>query len=147
MSDAVVRAGVRSAGWARDLRVGVLAAARAPGVIDRSLRSLLEDVEDVEDVRDRRACTDPVRSAKIAARTLRLLATLPGARWRNTCLFRSVVECTVRRAHGEQARIVIGVGSAADDIFAHSWVETSEKVDASPELSPLRHARTRAVGR
>jgi len=52
---------------------------------------------------------------------LRVLGKLPGGRWRNTCLYRSVAECLVLRRYGIAATLRIGVRSA-EGIEAHAWV-------------------------
>jgi len=121
-----------------DTMAGVLAALRVPRVIDTSLKSLLDTP--VVGTAEPRECA---RSIRVAHRTLRLLAAIPGGRWRNTCLFRSVAECHVRRARGWPARLAIGVGSAEDRVIAHSWVEivgAAEMPGTPTALSPLRLA-------
>jgi transglutaminase superfamily protein len=121
-----------------DTMTGVFAALRAPRVIDTSLKSLLDSPAASTD--EPRECA---RSIRAAHRTLRLLAVIPGGRWRNTCLFRSVAECHVRRARGWPARLAIGVGSVEDQVIAHSWVEivgVAEMPGAPAAMSPLRLA-------
>ena len=105
---------------ARDVGVGVRAAWLAPGVIDR-LAPLLERPAGV-------AATphaDARRAVRASHAALARLARVRRARWRNTCLYRSVAECLVLRSFGLPARVVIGVGNAADpaDVIAHAWVE------------------------
>jgi len=93
---------------------------------------------------------------------LRLLARLPGRRWRNTCLYRSIVTVLCIRSHQGAARLRIGVRASASreeglgsstgtpglltpstdpssaPIEAHAWVESAwipaehELPDASP---------------
>ena len=65
---------------------------------------------------------------RTAQRSLRLFARLPGRRWKNTCLFRSVAECLVLRHLGLPAQLVIGVegGGSSDDVLAHAWVECAD---------------------
>jgi hypothetical protein len=58
---------------------------------------------------------------------LRALARLPGARWRNTCLYRSVAETLVLRRYGVPAILKIGVKSAVGDIEAHAWVVRADR--------------------
>lgn len=63
-----------------------------------------------------------VRSARL---TLRVLAWLPWAPWRNTCLFRSIAECLVLRRYGVSCRLEIGVRRAKEPgggVQAHAWV-------------------------
>ena len=62
-----------------------------------------------------------------AFRLLRLLAHLPGERWRNTCLYRSVAECLVLRGYGVPAVLKIGVKNATGDIEAHAWVVRADR--------------------
>jgi hypothetical protein len=65
---------------------------------------------------------------------------VPGGRWRNTCLYRSVAECLVLRGYGEDARLRIGVGSEASAIVAHAWVVRGDQEDAAadPAAAALR---------
>jgi hypothetical protein len=115
-------------------------------MIDASLRVLIDAPRDNDALHAtgavKHAPTDSTRSVRVAHRALRLLAHIPGAHWRNTCLFRSVTECTVQRAHGWPARITIGVGTADNDVIAHSWVEMTGAGATASGLSPLRPART-----
>jgi hypothetical protein len=123
-----------------DTMTGVLAAVRAPRVIETSLKTLLDPP--VVSTAEPRECA---RSIRAAHRTLRLLAMIPGGRWRNTCLFRSVAECEVRRARGWPARVAIGVGSVEAQVIAHSWVEiagVAATSGAPTAMSPLRLAAT-----
>ena len=62
-----------------------------------------------------------------AFRLLRVLAHVPGARWRNTCLYRSVAECLVLRRYGVPAVLKIGVKNASGDIEAHAWVVRADR--------------------
>ena len=86
------------------------------------------------------------RPIRIANSTLRVLAKIPGGRWRNTCLFRSVAECAVRREYGVPARVAIGVDSVEGDVVAHAWVEVagSDERD-SRAMKPLHQSRVSAV--
>lgn len=61
---------------------------------------------------------------RAASAALRLLSRLPGSPWRNTCLYRSVSECLLRRRYGLPARLVLGVRRSApgDSVEAHAWV-------------------------
>ena len=70
---------------------------------------------------------------------LRALARLPGSRWRNTCLYRSVAETLVLRRYGVPAILKIGVKSGAGDIEAHAWVVRADRPahDASEGHQPL----------
>jgi hypothetical protein len=58
---------------------------------------------------------------------LKLLARLPGRRWRNTCLYRSVAECLVLRGYGVPAVLRIGVKNGEGDIEAHAWVVRADR--------------------
>jgi hypothetical protein len=68
---------------------------------------------------------EPEAALRAARRTLRLLALLPGGRWRATCLYESVAECLVLRRSGVAAAVCIGVkrqGDGTPGIAAHAWV-------------------------
>jgi hypothetical protein len=63
-----------------------------------------------------------IHAARVA---LRVLSRLPGLPWRNTCLYRSVAECLVLRAHAMPFRLLLGVtrdAAVSDSIVAHAWV-------------------------
>jgi Transglutaminase-like superfamily len=62
-----------------------------------------------------------------ANRLLRVLARMPGGRWRNTCLYRSVAECLVLRRYGVPAVLRIGVKNDTGDIEAHAWVVRADR--------------------
>jgi hypothetical protein len=74
-----------------------------------------------------------------ANRLLRLLARLPGHRWRNTCLYRSVAECLVLRGYGVPAIVKIGVKNDTGDIEAHAWVVRADRAaqDSGQGHEPL----------
>lgn len=109
-------------GFLLALRHGASAAWRAPSVVDASLSSLLAPADAA---RGRSHADDARLAAMLSHRVLGRLARLRPARWRSTCLYRSVAECLVLRRLGHPARVVIGVG--ADDgalgVMAHAWVE------------------------
>lgn len=72
---------------------------------------------------------EPDAALRAARRTLRLLARLPGHRWRTSCLYESVAECLVLRQSGVPAAVCIGVKRGTDGrpgIEAHAWVARSE---------------------
>ena len=82
---------------------------------------------------------EPDGALRTARFTLRLLARLPGARWRTSCLYESVAECLVLRRSGVPAAVCIGVkrqgdgapgtgalGNAARGLAAHAWVARNE---------------------
>ena len=103
------------------IALGARAAWRAPAIISHGLAELLAPPP--------RASVGDGVDARLAVRAsyaaiARLARVAPG-RWRNTCLYRSVAECLVLRAHGLPARVVIGVGTSGDaeDVIAHAWVE------------------------
>jgi hypothetical protein len=58
---------------------------------------------------------------------LKVLARVPGRRWRNTCLYRSVAECLVLRGYGVPAVLKIGVKNGDGDIEAHAWVVRADR--------------------
>ena len=62
-----------------------------------------------------------------ALRLLRVLGRLPGNRWRNTCLYRSVAECLVLRRYGVPAIVKIGVRNDGGEIDAHAWVVRADR--------------------
>jgi hypothetical protein len=106
----------------RALRAGLLAAWRAPRAIDSGLAPLLAPASLGT---TRAGARDARRAAYVAHAALARLARLRPARWRSTCLYRSVAECLALRALGLPARVVIGVGngSTSADTIAHAWVE------------------------
>lgn len=76
------------------------------------------------------------RASRLA---LRVLARLPLGPWRNTCLYRSVAECLVLRAHAMPFRLLVGVkrdGGGDDSIIAHAWVDGAEG-GTTDDLAPL----------
>ena len=107
----------------RALSAGVRGAWRAPAVIAKGLGTLIAapaaSSPHVRDVRD------AALASRVAHAAVARFARLAPARWRNSCLYRSVAECLALRALGLPARVVIGVGTsaAADDVIAHAWVE------------------------
>jgi hypothetical protein len=105
----------------RDLGVGVRAAWSAPALIGRRLAPLLQRPSSTPLSR----AVDARRAVRASHAMLARLARVYGARWRNTCLYRSVAECLVLRSFGLPAFVVIGVGTGADpaDVIAHAWVE------------------------
>ena len=106
----------------RSLAEGVRVALATPSHIDHSLPELLEPVQPTT-----RGESDPALAIRTAHRTLRYLARIPGSRWRNTCLYRSVAECVLLREHGIAARLCIGVehqDGSAPGVGAHAWVES-----------------------
>ena len=99
---------------------GVGAAVRIPGQLDGAgLASLTEAVPGASD----RKGADP-ESIGAARWTLRLLARVPGGRWRATCLYLSAVEVVLRRDAGEDARLRLGARREGEVIGAHAWVES-----------------------
>jgi hypothetical protein len=75
---------------------------------------------------------------------LRVLARLPGRRWRTTCLFRSLVALQAIREAGGSGRLVLGVRADPSRtcgrlVEAHAWVD-------APELPPALRCRLPASG-
>jgi hypothetical protein len=107
-----------------------------PSHIDHRLRELLEPPQ-----QHARGESDPALAIRAAHRTLRYLARIPGSRWRNTCLYRSVAECVLLREHGIAARLCLGVehqDGQATGVGAHAWVESPGEVPRSaPAGSPM----------
>lgn len=109
-------------GATRPVVLGTSAAWRAPSAIEGALPELLAPAP----LTSLRAHTaDARRAVLMSHRMLGTFARLRPARWRSTCLYRSVAECLVLRALGLPARVVIGVGADAGDhgVMAHAWVE------------------------
>jgi Transglutaminase-like superfamily len=109
-----------------DWWTGAVAAYRAPGWIDAprftELLTLPCESPSVPQA-------EPSAALRAARSSLRVLARLPGRRWRATCLFESVAECLVLRHAGVPAAVCIGVKRRADGtpgIEAHAWVARSE---------------------
>ncbi|HVG43286.1 MAG TPA: lasso peptide biosynthesis B2 protein [Longimicrobium sp.] len=101
---------------------GVRAALASPRWIEGArLTELLRDPPPAAERRVPRGATGA------AMLLLRALARLPGARWRNTCLYRSVAECLVLRRYGVPAILKIGVRNGAGDIEAHAWVVRADR--------------------
>lgn len=124
----------------RDLITGSLAALRAPRVIDSGLPSMLTWAGS-SGLRQRSPAVAD-RPIRVALAALRVLSKVPGGRWRNTCLFRSVAECAIRREYGMSARIGIGVDRQDGDVVAHSWVEVAGRDERdSRTMTPLEQAR------
>ena len=124
---------------ASDVFIGALAALRAPRLINSSLRTLIDPAP-----RSSRSPVDSDRAIRFALGALQVLARVPGSYWRNTCLYRSVAECAVRRARGWPARVVIGVGKERSDVIAHSWVEVTGLPSAAIPMQSLRPSHRRA---
>jgi hypothetical protein len=115
---------------------GVGAAWRVAARLDDDLAGLLKPPTELP--KERRPSADRLSgvSLRYSRRTLRLLAVLPGGRWRNTCLYRGAAECLLLRGYGIPARLCLGVrNDAADvgpgdehacDIRAHAWVEVAD---------------------
>jgi hypothetical protein len=124
----------------RSLAEGVRVALATPSHIDHRLPELLEPCQQTA-----RGESHPDLAIRAAHRTLRYLARIPGSRWRNTCLYRSVAECVLLRAHGIAARLCIGVepqDNSASGVGAHAWVESPSDVQRSapPGASMVRLA-------
>jgi hypothetical protein len=118
------------------LATGAWAAVRAPGWIGgERLASLLRPAP-----KPRPGAVAPPGAVQGSVLALRVLHRVPGGRWRNTCLYRSVAECLVLRGYGEDARLRIGVGSEASAIVAHAWVVRGDQEDAAadPAAASLR---------
>jgi hypothetical protein len=65
---------------------------------------------------------------RVGLALLARLARLRTPLWRNTCLYRSILECVLLRRSGRAAVVRIGVrqrDDAAGAIAAHAWVEVA----------------------
>jgi hypothetical protein len=63
---------------------------------------------------------------RVGLALLAWLARLRSPLWKNTCLYRSILECVLLRRSGRAAVVRIGVRQASDAgqaIAAHAWVE------------------------
>jgi hypothetical protein len=110
----------------RDEWLGALAALRTAKWIQSPRFSELLTLPDGASAVPR---TEPEVALRAARRTLRLLARMPGHRWRASCLYESVAECLVLRRSGVPAAVCIGVKRGADGkpgIEAHAWVARNE---------------------
>ncbi len=107
----------------RAIVIGLVAALRTPGWIARRLPRLLVPAA----ARGRRRAGAPPMSVRSAYVALRVLARVPGRRWRNTCLYRSVAKCLILREHGVPARVVLGVARENEEVAAHAWVEVGDR--------------------
>lgn len=122
---------------------GARAALMTPAAIERDLDGLL--VAPADAGRDPNMAAYP-EARRVARFAIRLLARLPGGRWRNTCLYRSVAECLALRRLGVPARVCMGVGKegARRSMSAHAWVEAGEAEGPSPRgLTRLAAAQER----
>ena len=101
---------------------GLRAAWRTPAVIASSLATQLAPAPASSAASHPRDARFAVLVAHLA---LGRLARVRPARWRATCLYRSVAESLTLRALGFPAHVVIGVGSGAEpiEVIAHAWVE------------------------
>ena len=145
MSDSLTDSTTTKDGAARAVLVGVRAAWRAPSIIAHDFAALLVPPA----MSSNR--TPSGEGAHVAVRTahraLALLARVRPARWRGTCLHRSVAECVALRAYGLPARVVIGVGNGAGPAttIAHAWVECEgvrcRSTRGAAELEMLARAR------
>ncbi len=127
----------------RSLIAGIRVALATPSHIERSLPELIRPPGRGEGM-----VSDPTFAISAAHQALRYLARIPGAPWRNTCLYRAVAECLLLRAHGIPARLCIGVESQEDSVHhvgAHAWVETDEPFQAARTDRP-RASTVRLVG-
>ena len=117
-----LRASTGVAGAARPVLLGASAAWRTPDVIARSLPELLAPTTFGS---MRAHPLDARRTATMSHRMLNTFARVRPARWRSTCLYRSVAESLTLRALGFPARVVIGVGTGTEstEVIAHAWVE------------------------
>lgn len=80
---------------------------------------------------------------RVALRILPMLASVPGDRWKNTCLYQSVAECLVLRHYGVPATVSIGVRNAAPPdgpILAHAWVDRADGKPAPEGFQELENA-------
>jgi len=81
---------------------------------------------------------DPTDAHRAALRMLQLLARAGLPWWRNTCLYRAVVECLVLRRYGVRSRVQLGVARPGEGspISAHAW--STRENGGDPSLQTLR---------
>ena len=104
----------------RALAVGVGAALSLPHWLGGSrLAELLRDIGPVAP-----HYGDPAEALANGQRALRVLARAHLPWWRNTCLYRALVECLVLRSYGVPCRVELGVRRIGEPgtITAHAWV-------------------------
>ena len=102
--------------------VGLRSAWRTPSIVAHDFAALLAPSSSSSHAAAHESANIAVR---VSHRVLSLLARVRPARWRATCLHRSVAECVALRAYGLPARVVIGVGNGGGPVstIAHAWVE------------------------
>ena len=98
--------------------VGVAAALSLPFWVGG--KRLAQLFRESGDLRGRRG--DPADVLRAAHRALRVLARMRLRWWRNTCLYRALVECLVLRRYGIACRVELGVARSGETIGAHAWV-------------------------
>lgn len=81
-----------------------------------------------------------------AHRTTGVLSRLPGARWKNTCLYRSAAGCLALRWLGCGAEATLRIGArrdpAGDEVQAHAWIAGfPEQSGHLPGYRPLGEVR------
>lgn len=103
----------------RAAAVGAWAALRTPAWLTASRMQLL-----MAPPAPREPVPPPRAALRASRAALRMLGYLPRSPWRNTCLYRSVAECLLLRAHGAAAMLRIGVrpDERGGEILAHAWV-------------------------
>ena len=84
-------------------------------------------------------------SQAAAYATLRQLSRLPGARWRDTCLYRSVASCLILRGLDVKAHLRVGVQRellGGESFPAHAWTVAGDAAvtPAGGDLVPLRRS-------
>lgn len=82
---------------------------------------------------------------RVGLALLARLARLRSPFWKNTCLYRSILECVLLRRSGRPAVVRIGVRQgegATGAIAAHAWVEVGGRPwdEQAYAFSPLRGA-------
>jgi Transglutaminase-like superfamily len=145
MTDSLTDSTTTNDGAARAVLVGVRAAWRVPSIIAHEFAVLL--VPPATSANRMPSGEGASIAVRTAHRALAWLARVRPARWRATCLHRSVAECVVLRAYGLPARVVIGVGNGAASAttIAHAWVECDgvrcHSTRGAAELELLRPIR------
>ncbi len=145
-----VRLAVRLAGRPGSTWRGARAAFRTPSCLHgRALQELLGLHETGAGEAPHVASPPPLppewkASQRAAYVVLRRLARLPGRRWRDTCLYRSVASCLILRDLGVPAHVRLGVRrpGTKDLLPAHAWAVAGDRpvTPVGADLVPLRPA-------
>ena len=89
----------------------------------------------------------PEPEVRSAFRLLAGASRLPGGLWRNTCLYRAVVECGVLRARGIRSHVALGVArDAGSDVVAHAWAVAEGHITVTERATAVDRYRVLVAG-